>query len=177
MILGAAIRHQMKSSGVGPALIDGNGNGDNNTERPVGHEPCTKPDYLNQKVRYNAAQTALLDQDDDAVMMEWERPLMDAHASIITGNSQPGKVVLNVGFGMGIIDTALQKLNPAGHYIIEAHPDVYQKMLNDGWDKKPNVRICFGRYVAMKYTDMLLIGACISVRSLLSHHHNIKMAR
>lgn len=140
LILGAAIRFNMQNGVADPALAA------SSESRPVGHEPCTKPDYLNQKVRYNAANTALLDEDDDAVMMEWERPLMDAHASIITGNSQKGKVVLNVGFGMGIIDTALQKLEPAMQYIIEAHPDVYKKMLNDGWDKKPNVRICFGRW-------------------------------
>ena len=140
LILGAVIRLKMQNGGSDPALSAPSEN------RPVGHEPCTKPDYLNQKVRYNAANTALLDEDDDAVMMEWERPLMDAHASIITGNSQKGKVVLNVGFGMGIIDTALQKLDPAMHYIIEAHPDVYKKMINDGWDRKLNVRICFGRW-------------------------------
>jgi protein arginine N-methyltransferase 2 len=140
LLLGAAIRLNMQNGGTDPALVT------STTDRPVGHEPCTKPDYLSQKVRYNAANTALLDQDDDAVMMEWERPLMDAHASIITGNSQKGKVVLNVGFGMGIIDTALQILEPAMHYIIEAHPDVYKKMINDGWDKIQNVRICFGRW-------------------------------
>ncbi|GFH55807.1 hypothetical protein CTEN210_12283 [Chaetoceros tenuissimus] len=140
LLLGAAIRLQMQNGGMDPNLAP------STESRPVGHEPCTKPDYLNQNVRYNAANTALLDEDDDAVMMEWERPLMDAHASIITGNSQKGKVVLNVGFGMGIIDTALQKLEPKMHFIIEAHPDVYKKMLNDGWDKRPNVRICFGRW-------------------------------
>jgi len=157
LILGAAIRHSMQMSGGGEA---GGGGGimdhsaaatvghqyPNAPPRPVDHEPCTKPDYLSHKVRYNAANTALLDQDDDAIMMEWERPLMEAHASIITGNSQRNKIVLNVGFGMGIIDTALQKLEPAMHYIIEAHPDVYRKMVHDGWDKKSNVRVCFGRW-------------------------------
>lgn len=113
---------------------------------PVEHEPCTKPDYLERNVRYNESKTALLDDDDDAVMMEWERPLMDAHASIITSNSQEGKTVLNVGFGMGIIDTALQKLKPKLHVIIEAHPLVHKKMLEDGWNEKENVRICFGKW-------------------------------
>ena len=80
---------------------------------PVEHEPCTKPDYLQRTLRYNDNNSALLDDENDAVMMEWERPLMNAHASIITSNSQKGKVVLNVGFGMGIIDTALQELEPS----------------------------------------------------------------
>jgi len=113
---------------------------------PVEHEPCTKPNYLNQNVRYNAAQTALLDSDNDAVMMEWERPLMKAHASIITSNSTPGKVVLNVGFGMGIIDSALQELKLKEHFIIEAHPIVYEKMKRDGWEKKVGVRVLFGTW-------------------------------
>ena len=45
-------------------------------EIPVEHEPCTKPDYLQRNVRYNQSKTVLLDEDDGAVMMEWERPLM-----------------------------------------------------------------------------------------------------
>lgn len=119
---------------------------------PVGHQPSTKPDYLRQPLRYNADATALLDADSDAVMMEWERPLMKAHAQIMMEMASPNdtatykKRVLNVGFGMGIIDSALQELGPSLHIIIEAHPDVYQHMLKQGWDKKPNVRICFGRW-------------------------------
>lgn len=40
--------------------------------------------------------------------------------------------MLNVGFGMGMIDTALQARRPATHTIIEAHPDVLQKMKDAG---------------------------------------------
>jgi protein arginine N-methyltransferase 2 len=112
--------------------------------KPVEHEPCTKPDYLRQRLHYTADGNALLDSDQDAVMMEWERPLMQAHAQILMEGT--GRRVLNVGFGMGIIDTALQNLQPAQHIIIEAHPDVYKRMLTDKWDQKPNVRICFGRW-------------------------------
>lgn len=114
---------------------------------PTSHEPCTKPDYLQHaNVRYNAANTLLLDNDDDAVMMEWERPLMNAHANILTHNGTKQKRVLNIGFGLGIIDMALQSHEPSLHVIIEAHPTVYEKMVKDGWDKKNNVRICYGRW-------------------------------
>jgi len=116
------------------------------SHKPVEFEPCTKPDYLKRNVQYNDENTLLLDDDNDAVMMEWERPLMDLHAQIITNDGQSQKIVLNVGFGLGIIDNALQKYNPKLHVIIEAHPKVYRKMINDGWDKKPNVRICFGKW-------------------------------
>lgn len=118
--------------------------------RPVQQEPSTKPDYLRQRLRYTSDGKALLDEDKDAVMMEWERPLMNAHAQILMegagSDATKRRSVLNVGFGMGIIDSALQELQPSLHIIIEAHPDVYQRMLAGGWDKKPNVRICFGRW-------------------------------
>lgn len=126
---------------------------------PVEHEPSTKPDYLRQRLRYTADGQSLLDADQDAVMMEWERPLMRAHAEILMeptfNRTSPAggqtsfvshKRVLNVGFGMGIIDSALQDLQPAHHIIIEAHPDVYQRMLETKWDQKPTVRICYGKW-------------------------------
>lgn len=69
---------------------------------------------------------------------------MQLHADIIAPTE--GLDVLNVGFGMGIIDSMLQEKKPRSHTIIEAHPDVYRKMLDDGWDKKPGVRILFGRW-------------------------------
>jgi len=185
LILGAAIRISMEGRKEVVSVSDvdsnkpsnynddsnddnNNSNKDNNNNNacqqqspppPVEHEPCTKPDYLQRNVRYNASQTALLDSDGDAVMMEWERPLMDAHASILISNDNnksnhkndapqqtTGKRILNVGFGMGIIDTALQRHNPSLHVIIEAHPLVHRKMIDDGWDKKNNVQIRFGRW-------------------------------
>lgn len=142
-ILGAAQRAQRQQEQA-PVVNDPN--------LPVSHQSSTKPDYLRQPLRYNADATALLDADSDAVMMEWERPLMKAHAQIMMEQVSPAdtatykKRVMNVGFGMGIIDSALQELNPSLHIIIEAHPDVYQHMLKQKWDQKPNVRICFGRW-------------------------------
>jgi type IV protein arginine methyltransferase len=133
------------------------------SEIPPEHEPSEKPDYLQQKLRYTSSNavdestasppTLLLDEDNDAVMMEWERPIMRAHAQILLAGSHSedakasGKSVLNIGFGLGIIDSIIQdEYEPRLHYIIEAHPDVHQKMLADGWHKKPNVRICFGKW-------------------------------
>jgi len=146
LILGASIRlaRAQEASNKPAAISTNNESNDNNV--PVAHAPCTKPDYLeHDNVRYNAANTLLLDNDDDAVMMEWERPLMMAHAQILTSEMK-GKRVMNIGFGLGIIDTALQGYEPALHVICEAHPTVFKKMIEDGWDKKQNVRICFGRW-------------------------------
>ena len=35
---------------------------------------------------------------------------------------RPGADVLNVGFGLGLVDDALQALSPRTHVIVEAHP-------------------------------------------------------
>ena len=97
--------------------------------------------YLQSRLVFSEGK--LLDEDKNAVMMGWETPLMHLHAQLICS---PGKRVLNVGFGLGIIDSILQSLEPSQHTIIEAHPDVYQRMLELGWDKKPGVKIIFGRW-------------------------------
>jgi len=103
-------------------------------------------EYLKQKLTFDTDK--VLDEQGDAVMMEWERPLMEAHAEFIC--SQGGDI-LNVGFGMGLIDEAIQRRsettrNITSHTIIEAHPDVFAKMISDGWDKKPGVTVLYGRW-------------------------------
>ncbi|KAG0586277.1 hypothetical protein KC19_2G078200 [Ceratodon purpureus] len=108
-------------------------------ERKV-EEGAEKP-YLQQRVEYSEGK--LLDEENKGVMMAWENPLMAAHAKAICAN---GGHVLNVGFGMGLVDTAIQSHNPASHTIIEAHPEVYKRMMETGWGEKPNVRILFGRW-------------------------------
>ena len=99
-------------------------------------------DYLNQKLHYD--DNKLMDENNDAVMMGWEGPLMVEHAKVMC--PREGMDVLNVGFGLGLIDTELQKYKPRNHFIIEAHPDVYAYMKEQGWDKKEGVTILFGRW-------------------------------
>ena len=43
----------------------------------------------------------------------------------------PGDV-LNIGFGLGLIDGYVQGLKPRSHTIVEAHPDVYKHMIDLG---------------------------------------------
>ncbi|KAI8328489.1 arginine N-methyltransferase 2-like protein [Chlamydoabsidia padenii] len=99
-------------------------------------------EYLQQKLHYD--DNKLMDANDDAVMMGWEGPLMVEHAKVMC--PKEGLDVLNVGFGLGLIDMELQKYKPRNHYIIEAHPDVYAHMKKLGWDQKPGVTILFGRW-------------------------------
>ncbi|KAF9287801.1 hypothetical protein BGZ74_001006 [Mortierella antarctica] len=107
-------------------------------------EDVPNAEYLAQPLQYTDDGDRLLDADKNGVMMGWELPLMIRHAEVISPSE--GLRVLNVGFGLGLIDKELQKRSPAQHTIIEAHPDVYAKMLRDGWDKKPGVKILFGRW-------------------------------
>ena len=39
-----------------------------------------------------------------------------------------GGDVLNIGFGLGLVDSAIQSHNPRSHTIVEAHPDVLRKV-------------------------------------------------
>lgn len=97
--------------------------------------------YLVSQVSYE--EDKLLTEENDAVMMEWERPIMKRSAEVIASS---GARVLNVGFGMGIIDSFLQGLDVEQHYIIEAHPAVLQAMREKGWGDKPNVTILEGTW-------------------------------
>lgn len=98
--------------------------------------------YLKSELRYK--EGILLDESDNAVMMDWETQIMQRHAETI--NPTPGLKVMNVGHGMGIVDTAIQTHNPAEHHIVEAHPQVHKRLREQGWYDKPNVHIHEGRW-------------------------------
>jgi len=98
-------------------------------------------DYTIRNIVYT--ETTLLDDNGRAIMMEWEKPLMEVAAKTIC---KGGGKILNVGFGMGYIDDAIQKENIEHHTIIECHPTVWKKMKADGWLDKPNVECIFGKW-------------------------------
>ena len=99
-------------------------------------------DYLSTPLKYSDG--LLIDAKQDAVMMEWERSLMQKHADVIAPTENLS--ILNIGFGLGIIDSIIQTKKPTRHIIVEAHPDVYAQMIKDGWNKKPGVEIFFQRW-------------------------------
>ncbi len=98
--------------------------------------------YLNNKV-YFMKDNRLLDPKARPIMMGWEDPIMKDAALLIC---KGGGKILNVGFGLGLIDTYIQSYNVDEHWIIEAHPDVQDKMKKDGWDKKSNVTCLFDKW-------------------------------
>ncbi|XP_077219974.1 ankyrin repeat family protein isoform X2 [Tasmannia lanceolata] len=97
--------------------------------------------YLEDRVVFS--EDRLMDSNSKAIMMAWEKPLMEAHArAVCSGNGD----IINIGFGMGLVDTAIQQYKPRTHTIVEAHPEVYDRMLRSGWGEKDNVKIVFGRW-------------------------------
>lgn len=107
-------------------------------------------DYLKDKLTYTDDNKTLITTQNDGVMMDWEDEIMQKSADLLVSradkNASEGPVVLNVGFGLGIIDTYLQSKKPSKHYICEAHPDVLEKMKKDGWMDKPGVTVLVGRW-------------------------------
>lgn len=91
--------------------------------------------------KYFYKNDTLVDEKGLTVMMGWERPIMKQVADIITFN---GGDILNIGFGMGIIDTYIQESNINSHTIIESHPDVFDHMKDNDWESK--AECIFGRW-------------------------------
>nr|ODN87047.1 arginine N-methyltransferase 2 [Cryptococcus depauperatus CBS 7841] len=120
--------------------------------------------FLKSKLTWdsgNDGRERVLDEDGNGVMMGWEEPLMAEHVRLLTKDhpkAQLGKAgmsVLNVGFGLGIIDRLFQACEPkpSHHTIIEAHPQVLGYIRQKGFHLLPNVRILEGRW-----QDWLLDG-------------------
>jgi len=103
----------------------------------------------------------LEDGDEVGVMMGWERDIMRQTVNKLTNEhpqARAGLKVLNVGFGLGIIDTLFRSLSvqPSQHVIIEPHPDVLSHMRELGWYKKEGVTILEGKWQDFITSDSLL---------------------
>ena len=86
--------------------------------------------YLRSKLTYSDGK--LVDDDGNGVMMAWETDIMRRSVDALLPEEQSGKRILNIGFGMGIIDTMFAETKPARHHIIEAHPGVLEHISSPG---------------------------------------------
>lgn len=122
---------------------------------PVDAPSQNQQSYLNTKLEYT--DDSLITKDrKDGVMMAWETDIMKLGSDTLfqggtiidsTTNEEDSEIyILNIGFGMGIIDGFIQQQNPTKHYICEAHPDVLEKLRKDGWYEKKNVVILEGKW-------------------------------
>ncbi|PSR81140.1 hypothetical protein PHLCEN_2v6475 [Hermanssonia centrifuga] len=124
--------------------------------------------YLASRLRFkkdaHGQEICLLtleDEDEVGVMMGWERGIMQETVRLLCHdheNLNEGLKILNVGFGLGIIDTFFEELprTPAQHVIIEAHPDVLKHMRELGWYDKPHVKILEGKWQDFIESEELL---------------------
>ncbi|CAI6002485.1 unnamed protein product [Closterium sp. NIES-64] len=109
--------------------------------------PASNAAYLSERLQLS--ESRLVDGEGGGVMMKWEGALMQAHAQAIC---QQGGDILNIGFGMGIIDTAIaarigqSEGGIRSHTIVEAHPDVIARMKGEGWHEREGVRVVEGRW-------------------------------
>ncbi|KAI0300992.1 S-adenosyl-L-methionine-dependent methyltransferase [Multifurca ochricompacta] len=122
--------------------------------------------FLSSHLRYTIdahGQDICLLQVGDAeigVMMGWESGIMQETVRKMCEDhpsAEAGLRVLNVGFGLGIIDSYFQALPvpPSTHVIIEPHPDVLKYMREQGWYDKKGVVILEGKWQDIVGTQKL----------------------
>ena len=97
--------------------------------------------FKTPSVKMSYKDDVLIDEKGETVMMGWEKPIMKVASEVVTAN---GGDILNIGFGMGIVDSYIQETNPTSHTIIESHPDVIQYMKDNGWEDRCNC--VYGRW-------------------------------
>ncbi|GAA5903485.1 hypothetical protein JCM5296_006267 [Sporobolomyces johnsonii] len=139
------------------------------SERPKPSTASDNAHFLSRPLTFtrdSSGQEIALDEEGNGVMMGWEAPIMEATARAMCEDGwgdRKGKGreelvreedegereslrVMNVGFGLGIIDTHLQSYAPTLHLIIEPHPSVLAHARAKGWFEKPGVRFYEGTW-------------------------------
>ncbi|KAI2473676.1 arginine N-methyltransferase 2 [Annulohypoxylon bovei var. microspora] len=81
-------------------------------------------DYLRSNLTYSDGK--LVDSSQNGVMMAWETSIMRASVDALLPGLEAGRKILNIGFGMGIVDSMFAETKPSKHHIIEAHPAVLE---------------------------------------------------
>lgn len=89
-------------------------------------------DYLKSTLTFT--DDKLLDADANGVMMAWETDIMRRTVDALIPELEPGARILNIGFGMGIVDRMFRDTKPLSHHIVEAHPAVIAKLEEEGHD-------------------------------------------
>ncbi|KAI9852603.1 MAG: Arginine N-methyltransferase 2 [Vezdaea acicularis] len=115
----------------------------NITNPPTTSDP-TPETYLTNPLHPSSTPNALLDTSLNPIMMSWETPIMSLSASLLL--PRPGLRVLNIGFGLGIIDRCIQSYSPSTHHIIEAHPSVLTSPLLSPFRANPTCTIHAGKW-------------------------------
>jgi|688.fasta_scaffold677375_2 protein arginine N-methyltransferase 2 len=113
----------------------------------------TEKKYIYENIKFE--KDKILDKNNNSIMMSWETIIMYTAAKTICVKKGD---ILNIGFGMGIIDSFIQEESPHTHWIIEAHPQILKKMKEQGWYDKKNVKILEGTWQQYIYSLPLFDG-------------------
>ena len=105
-----------------PELVDATTTADSQEAPKFTRPNATDGDYLRSRVTYSEGK--LVDDEGNGVMMAWETDIMSKSVDALIPGRESGRRVLNIGFGMGIIDTMFAETKPSRHHIVEAHPEV-----------------------------------------------------
>jgi hypothetical protein len=91
----------------------------------------------------NVVRTNADENSNRYVMVQYEKPYMQAFAKMICRGHGD---VLNVGFGCGLIDDAIQAEGVRSHTIVEAHVTVLEWMRARGWTDRAGVHVIASRW-------------------------------
>ena len=91
----------------------------------ISTEPKLDSDYLHLPNWYPPLNSK------HQIMHNWETPLMAIDAKQICSK---GGSILNIGYGMGIIDRFIRDYNPKKHTIIEVHPLIADNAIKEGFE-------------------------------------------
>ncbi|KAI8968636.1 S-adenosyl-L-methionine-dependent methyltransferase [Trametes punicea] len=121
----------------------------------------TRLEYTKDEHGQDICLVKVGEQEEVGVMMGWERGIMQETVRRLCSdheNLARGLKVLNVGFGLGIIDGLFQGLptKPSLQVIIEPHPDVLKHMREQGWYDKPGVKVLEGKWQDFIESEKLL---------------------
>jgi len=110
--------------------------------------------FLKSRLRYEQDENGeerCIDEEGNGVMMGWELPIMQETARLLAQDrdvtdTEADFIVLNVGFGLGLVDAELQRYKPTRHVIIEPHPDVLAHARAKGWYDIPGIEFFEGTW-------------------------------
>ena len=95
-----------------------------NTRKKIGF-PTKKEDWAKNPAVFDEHTLRIAGHP---VMEDWEKDYMEELAKVACLNKG---AVLEVGYGLGLSADAIQKRQIASHYIIECHPDVMARCIQD----------------------------------------------
>lgn len=82
--------------------------------------------------------------DDQAIMEDWQKPVMQAMANAVTGS---GGDILDIGFGRGIASTMIQEAGVRSHTVVECNESVIERF--EQWRRQypgRDVRLIRGKW-------------------------------